>query len=123
MLAAIIKYGQVQSFKTQIINDVEVWSSNHKARSIRFTVQGDKAAPPAIPSGAAVKIISETVEEILYVGQSITFGGYNDLMRFEQYKFEFFGAGAKNMLIVQDVEITNPIYLIDGVERKVEFCD
>ena len=116
-------YGSVKSFTTEIRDDAKSWNPHKRCRALRFTVQGDKAAPPAFPSGAAVKIKTGGSEEILYVGQSLTYGGYSDSKRIEEFDFEFFGVGAKNLLISQDVQIVPPIYIIDGVEKEIEFCN
>lgn len=123
MEAVLIRRGKVKNFNSELLDDFPSWNPHARCRSVRFTVQGDKAAPPAVPTGAALEIKTSGGTEILYVGQSVTYGGYDDSGRVEDFDLSFLGAGAKNVLIAQDVQQVNPIYLIDGVEKEVKFCN
>jgi hypothetical protein len=97
-----IYWGDVRTFQTAITDDIEKWQCNSKARSFRIRNTGNDDAT----------ILIDNIFEPLDIGDSITYGGYNESFRSDVITFGFAGVGASPKIIIsQDIQQKDPIYI------------
>lgn len=94
------KYGKVQSKVNGFTSNGQL-SIAGKTRSFVLLNQGDQDVTVGINGN----------DFLLSAGDSITFGGYDDSLRYDDLTFIFSGAGVKRLLIIQDILLSEPSYI------------